>query len=65
MLIRFKKTRIAYGTHANGETYILGDTVKQALEANMAVKDYEKALVAANPQLKITFQIEKIREMEV
>ena len=36
----------------------LGDTVDAALKTNMMVKDYEKALVAANPQLDITFKIE-------
>lgn len=52
------KTRIAYGEHANGNIYCLGDTIDAALKANMHYRDYEKELVAANPQLKITFKIE-------
>jgi Mor family transcriptional regulator len=51
------KTRIAYGEHENGNTYYLGDTIEAALKANMMYKDYEKALIKANPQLKITFKI--------
>ena len=54
------KTRIAYGEHANGNIYDLGDTVKAALKANMTVKKYENELVKFNPQLKITFKIESI-----
>lgn len=54
-----QKTRKAYGTHKEtGNIFDLGDTVDAALKANMMVKDYEKALVAANPQLDITFKIE-------
>ena len=55
------KTRIAYGYHkGKGQLFELGDTVKQALQANMMVKDYEKSLVELNPQLEITFKIETI-----
>ena len=55
------KTRIAYGYHKeSGKLFDLGDTVKAALKANMMVKDYEKALVKANPQLEITFKIEQV-----
>lgn len=54
------KTRVAYGYHKeNGNTYNLGDTVKAALNANMMVREYEKELIKANPQLEITFKIEK------
>lgn len=52
------KTRRAYGEHANGNTYDLGDTIDAALKANMMYRDYEKQLIAANPQLKITIKIE-------
>ncbi len=57
--MRKMKTRIAYGEHANGNIYNLGDTVEGALKANMMVKDYEKELVRINPQLKITFRVEE------
>ena len=57
--MRKTKTRIAYGEHANGNIYNLGDTVDGALKANMMVKDYEKELVKLNPQLKISFKIEE------
>lgn len=54
------KTRKAYGYHKeSGKTFFLGDTVAKALEANMMVRDYEKALVNLNPHLEITFKIEK------
>lgn len=53
-----KKTRHAYGTHANGNRYDLGDTVAGALKANMMVKDYENELRANNPQLRIEIVIE-------
>lgn len=54
------KTRKAYGYHREtGRLLDLGDTIEAALKANMMVKDYEKALVKANPQLEITFKIEK------
>ena len=52
------KTRIAYGKHSNGNLYDLGDTVEQALKANMMVRDFEKELIKINPQLEITFRIE-------
>ena len=52
------KTRIAYGKHANGNIYRLGDTVEAALKANMMCREYEKRLIAANPQLEITIKIE-------
>ncbi len=53
-----KKTRVAYGYHRErGELFVLGDTVEAALKANMMVKDYENALIKANPQLKITIKI--------
>lgn len=54
------KTRKAYGTHENGNTYYLGDMVEQAIKANMMVRDYEAKLIAANPQLKIEIRIEEI-----
>lgn len=54
-----KKTRIAYGEHADGKIYVLGDTIDAALKANMMYKDYEKQLIEANPQLKITFKVER------
>ncbi len=53
------KTRIAYGEHSNGSIYRLCDTVEEALKANMMVRDYEKELIKANPQLKITFRVEE------
>jgi hypothetical protein len=53
------KTRKAYGTGASGITIYLGDMVQEALKANMMVRDYEKALMAANPQLKIEIRIER------
>lgn len=53
------KTRIAYGYHKETkQLYNLGDTVKQALDANMMVRDFEKELVRLNPQLEITIKIE-------
>lgn len=52
------KTRRAYGKGKNGNIYDLGDTVEQALKANMMVRDYEKELIRINPQLEITFKIE-------
>ena len=55
------KTRIAYGYHKeSGKLFNLGDTIKQALKANMMYKEYEKALIAANTQLEITFKIELV-----
>lgn len=55
------KTRVAYGYHKKtGKLFNLGDTVKAALNANMMVREYEKDLVKANPQLEITFKVEKI-----
>lgn len=57
--MRKLKTRIAYGEHSNGNIYNLGDTVEEALKANMMVRDYEKELIKLNPQLKITFKIEE------
>jgi hypothetical protein len=52
------KTRRAYGYHKEtGKLFDLGDTVDAALNANMMVKDYEKSLIQANPQLNITFKV--------
>lgn len=56
-----KKSRIAYGEGQNGNIYILGDTVEQALKANMMVKEFEKELIKINPQLKITIKIEEVQ----
>jgi len=53
------KTRRAYGTDASGKVYDLGDTVDQALKANMMVRDFEKELIRINPQLKIEIRIER------
>jgi len=48
------KTRKAYGTHKKtGDLFYLGDTIDGALKANMLFRDYEKALIKANPQLDI------------
>ena len=56
------KTRIAYGTHRESKRlYILGDTVAQSLDANMSVRDWERQLVAKNPQLDITFKVEPLQ----
>ena len=53
------KTRVAYGYHKeSGKLYNLGDTIEAALKANMMFRDYEKKLIAANPQLEITIKIE-------
>lgn len=52
------KTRIAYGQDKNGKVYDLGDTVEAALKANTMVRDYEKALIKANPQLEITIKVQ-------
>lgn len=53
------KSRFAYGMHRESQKlYDLGDTVQQALDANMMVHDYEKKLIEANPQLDITFKVE-------
>ena len=53
-----QKTRKAYGTHKEtGKIFDLGDTVDAALKASMMVKDYEKALVVANPQMEINFKV--------
>jgi hypothetical protein len=58
------KTRVAYGTYIGenkenqGKEFFLGDTVKQALKANMMVRDYEKKLIEQNPQLEIKIRIE-------
>ena len=55
------KTRIAYGySQKQKQLFILGDTVEQALKANMMVRDYEKSLIELNPQLEITFKIETL-----
>ena len=55
-----RKTRIAYGYgKKTGQLFNLGDTIEQALKANMTYRDYEKELVKLNPQLEITFKIEK------
>ena len=52
---------MAYGLHKETkQLYCLGDTVKQALNANMMIKDFEKELIKLNPQLNITFKIEKV-----
>ena len=48
-----KKTRIAYATDSKGNIYNLGDTIEQALKANMMYRDFEKELMKHNPQLKI------------
>lgn len=57
------KTRRAYGYHKeSGKLFDLGDTVEDALKANMMVSDYEKELVRINPQLEITFKIEEIMQ---
>jgi len=51
-------TRKAFGYHrATGKLFDLGDTVEQALKANMLCKDFEKELVKINPQLEITFKV--------
>ena len=56
-----KKTRVAYGFHKEtGKLFNLGDTIEQALKANMMYRDYEKQLVKLNPQLEITFKIEEV-----
>ena len=52
------KTRIAYGEGKDGKVYKLCDTIKEALKANMMFRDYEKELIKANPQLKITIKLE-------
>jgi lipopolysaccharide export system protein LptC len=52
------KTRRAYG-EKDGKLYDLGDTIDAALKANMMVRDYEAALIKANPQLTITIRIEE------
>ena len=53
------RTRRAYGYHKEtGKTFDLGDTIKAALDANMMVRDYEAALIKANPQFEITVRIE-------
>lgn len=55
------KTRKAYGTHkVTGKIFYLGDTVAKALEANMMVREYERALISNNPQLDITIKVEKV-----
>ena len=56
-----RKTRIAYMyLKKTGKLIGTEDTVKEALRANMMVKDYEKGLVEVNPQLEITFKVEEI-----
>ena len=56
-----KKTRIAYGTDRETKTvYRLCDTIEEALKTNMMYRDFEKQLIKANPQLDITFKIEKV-----
>lgn len=53
------KTRKAYGIHRDtGKALYLGDTVDGALRANMMVRDYERELIKANPQLDISFKVE-------
>ena len=60
------KTRRAYGYNKkSGKLFDLGDTVKDALKANMMVSDYEKELVRINPLLEITFKIEEIIQGDV
>lgn len=54
------RTRRAVGYHRKtGKLFDLGDTVEGALKANMMLKDYEKELIRINPQLDITFKLEK------
>ena len=54
------KTRIAYlRSKKDGKLIGTEDTVQEALKANMMVRDYEKALIKANPQLEITINIER------
>lgn len=53
------KTRIAYAKGTSGNTYKLCDTIEEALKANMTYKEFEKELIALNPQLEITIKIEK------
>jgi hypothetical protein len=56
------KTRIAYGyLLETGNLILAQDTVKEALRANMMVRDYEKRLVELNPQLRFEFKVEKIK----
>lgn len=56
------KTRMAYGTlKSTGELVMTEDTVKEALKANMMVRDYESELINLNPQLEITIRIEEIQ----
>lgn len=53
------KTRRAYGYHkTTGKLLDLGDTITQALQANMMLRDFEKQLIALNPGLEITIKIE-------
>jgi hypothetical protein len=58
-VVKMLKTRRAYGTDASGKVYDLGDTVDQALKANMMVRDFEKELIKLNPQLEIEIRIEE------
>lgn len=54
------KTRMAYGIlKSTGKLVMTQDTVKEALKANMMVKDYEKELIKINPQLNISIKIER------
>lgn len=53
------KTRVAYGYLKSTDRLIMTeDTVKEALRANMMVRDYEKELIRLNPQLDIKIIIE-------
>ena len=54
------KTRVAYGyLEKTGKLVMQEDTIAEALKAKMMVRDYEKELIALNPQLRIEVKIEE------
>jgi hypothetical protein len=60
MLKMESKTRVAYGyLKETGKLVVRMDTLKEALNANMMVRDYEKEFIKANPQLKVNIVVEK------
>lgn len=58
--MKSNKTRVAYGyLKKTGKLVVRMDTLKEALKANMMVRDYEKEFIKANPQLDIKIAVEQ------
>ena len=53
------KTRMAYGyLKTTGELIASWDLLNEALKVNMMIRDFEKKLIAANPQLEFKIIVE-------